>query len=189
MPIIQTTISGRDASGFVFSNVMHFQCDVGAGTFYQLLQFVNNEVNTNVIPKYSLAANDQVMFLNIASKGVGADASYTFNTNIVFPGARAIDPQLGAVSPLIRFLPDAGTILGGLYAVGAGILDFIADEIQAAYQTLLQDLANQLTGYNGSVAPHHLQLVTYNPHGPVVTPMKHNIVPTRPTTLNKRMRA
>jgi len=189
MAVVQCTISGIDSGGFAWSNVFHFQGVQGAGSFFDFLDFVNGIIETSIIPKYQAAANDLTKFLDIGTKGVGADASYTLHKKLALSGSRAVAAFMGAVCPLIRFLPDSGSLVGGMFAVGAGVADFVGDEIQAAYVILLQDLANTMTAFDGTVGPHNLQLVTYNKNGPVIMPMKHNQVPTRPTTLNKRMRA
>lgn len=189
MPVLQCTLSGIDVSGFAWSNVFHIQADLGPGTFYDLLVAINNLNAGAFLTAYEDAATDGTKFLDIAAKGVGADASYTLHKRLASAGTRAITEAVGALCPLIRFLPAAGTILGGLYAVGAGVIDFVGDTIQPAYQGLLQDVADALLAYDGTAAPYHPQLVTYNPHGPVITKMVHREPPTRATTLNKRMRA
>jgi hypothetical protein len=189
MSYLQVTIAGIDPSGFVFNNVFHLRADVGAGTFFTLLSDTANEINATVIPVYQAAANDQVKFLDIGVKGIGADASYTFHKKIAVSGTRAVTPNLGAVSPLIRFVPESGTLVGGMYVVGASVDDFVGDEIQPAYQALLSDLGNIMISYNSSIAPRHYQLITYSHNGTVISELKHKITPTRPTTLNKRMRA
>lgn len=186
---IECTISGIDGGGYAWQNVFFLTTDDTSTDIPTTLQAANEEVNTNLIPKYQLAANPGTRFLDVASRVIDPAPSYTVHKPIDVTGSRGGTAQMGAVSGVIRFLAAASTKIGRIFVVGSQVADFVNDQIQAPYQSLLEDMGDVFFSWDGTVGPWQWKFQIYNKISHTGVNIAGYDIAHRPTTLNKRMRA
>lgn len=185
---IEVTISGRDKGGYVFENVVNLTTDDMAASVAAVLDAINQEVVTVIIPAYKAAMTAGCFLLDVASRMSGITPSYTLHTPINEEGARVGEANPGAIAGVINWLPATGVRIGRMFVPGNVVGDFVGDVIEAAYLALLQDLANAFTTWDGTPAIWAWQLKILNKTANTTVDVAGSTVRTRCTALNKRMR-
>jgi hypothetical protein len=186
--IIESTISGRDAGGFVWENVFHVLTSDDVTDTFPLLTALNSEIETSIMPAFTAAMAAGTFLLDIASKIIDPATTYTLHQSENEEGARVGDAALGAIAGVLKWLPVTGIHTGRMFICCGLIGDFVNDVMDAAYHGLLTTLANAFTALDGSDPSFGWQLTIHSKKAGTDTPVAGNSVLFRPTTLNKRLR-
>ena len=186
---IQTTISGKDSGGFIFENVLNLTTDDMVSTVQEVLDAINLEVTTVILPAYAAAMTLANVLLDVSSRMSGITPSYSLHNPVSIVGARDLDSAVGALSGVLNFLPVSGVFIGRMFVAGCAVRDFVNDIIDPDYLGLLEDLAGALGTWDGTNATWHWQLKVLNKVANSTVSVTGVTARNRPTTLNKRMRA
>jgi len=187
--LLVCTISGTDADGFIFETVFHIRTIDLTTEQFTVLDPLNQSIITEVIPTYQDTISDQYSLLDVSSKFVLPDTSYTLHAPIALVGTRDGNALPGATCGRIDWLPETGAYKGRQYIPGLIVGDTTNDRISATLEPLLDTLAGAFEFYDGTLDPYKFRLCIFDKSdGTNVAVVGHQIAGPI-TTLNKRMRA
>jgi hypothetical protein len=185
----QITLNGLDQGGFLFQNVFHMQSD---GVFDDLPTQIGAAIDVfqaAVETAYKACMPNSCRLLTWQGRIIDPVPSYTMTKIIDAAGARDRDTLPGAVAGCIKWLPSGGTATGRTFVACPSTIDFPADVISGEYETLLQALSDAVLTLDGTSMTHHWRFGIWNRETPAFLPVLEGNVLSRPTSLNKRMRA
>lgn len=193
MKNIQVTISGVDFNGFVFQNVFYLESDPGIHNPAEHLKATCDWVDTTLLPDMLNAMVSQCTILDISSKYVKPDSSYSIHKSVNLPGERDLNQSTGATAGVIQWVPLVGPETGRQYISGVAEGDFVNDFISSAYLTLLEPLRDAFINLTGTDAPYTWVFVVYSKGDSVVPattdPVIVGVVVNKCGVLSKRVRA
>lgn len=186
---LQLTISGHDAGGFVFQNVLNISTTDDMSPNKDVLTAILDEIDTVILPPYQAAMSTGSIILDTAARFNGLISSYTMHRPQDAGGARATMEYPGGVCSMLTWFPESGVHVGRMYVVGPINTDFQGDEISPTYLTLLEDLGDAFMTWDGTNATWGWQLLIVNQTALTAEKAVSYAVRHRPTLLNKRIRA
>lgn len=188
MRILQTTLSGKDAGGYIFQNVGHFSTDDDDTEEFTVLSAMNAAYQLAVIDPYTAAANESVLLLNIASRFVSPSGSYSVNLPINEAGIQAGDPSVGALCGKVGFYPATGSRVGRIFVAGPIDANFTNDQATTAYLTLLSAVGSAFVSFDGTGGPYNFQFGLWGKVLSGFSPLVEQAAIATPGVLSKRIR-
>lgn len=187
--VLQTTISGVDANGYAWQNVLHFETVDESTPVNEQLVALNASITDNIIPAYKAASNEENQFFDVGSREITPTTSYTIHQPLAEVGDRAEVSNTGAVAGRIAFYPITGAYVGHIFITGVCSPDFVNDNISEDYLALLEDIRTALMLYTGETALGDFRLGIFNKKLSTIVYVVASAVLGRIGVLSKRVRA
>lgn len=186
--ILELTVSGKDAGGYIWENVLHFSTDNAGQPDALDCDALNTQFITNVEDALLGAMNESTSILNYGSRVILPTPSFTVNTPSNSVGTQVGSPSVGALCGKISFYPDNGKLTGRMFVAGPVDEDFTADEATTAYMELLTDIVTGLLVFDGSLAPFDFQFGLFSKGTQIFVPFTSGKPRSSPGVLSKRIR-
>jgi len=188
MRVIQLTISGKDAGGYIWQNVQHFQTSDDAATQTVLLNAFLDAAELALIDPYTACMNESCVILNLGARVINPTTSYTINRGHNDAGLQAGDPSVGALAGKIGFYPSAGADTSRIFVAGPTTDDFTNDAATDPYLTLLQALGDAFLTFDGTAMPYQFVFGIWSRDTSDFTAITGATAQSSPGVLSKRVR-
>jgi hypothetical protein len=186
--IVQVTLSGKDAGGFVFQNVMHCTVDPGADDEPTVLADVCDTYEIALETPYKNAIPDSFKLFDLAARFIDGAGGFTFHKPLNIIGMRVENASAGALAARATFYPASGPHSGHMYIAGVVDGDVEDDLLTDAYIALVQDVVDGVVGIVGAGA-HAIQSCLYIKNGATTLAIVFGYVDVAVRSLSKRLRA
>jgi len=187
---IQVTISGTDFNGFVWQNVFYLTCNNGIANIFDTLDATNTHVHGILMTPLRNCMSNQNTILDISSRYVKPDSSYSISKVENSPGNRDALADSGAIAGKIQWLTLEGPETGRQYITGVCEDDYQNDFITDAYAALLDTLGTAFESLAGTVGGFTWDFVVYSKGDvPTVDSIIGHVIYLKAGVLSKRIRA